>query len=416
MSSTRIQSGVTAAQGFRAAAGAGGIKSAPPLTSRNGRGGGLPADIALVISDRPAVAAGVFTANQVQAAPVIWSRAVVGGRRPVRAVLVNSGNANACTGTHGRLAVERSAAALASVLGCAPHEVLLASTGVIGVPLPVERLVAAMGGVAARLAPGARAAHAAARAILTTDTRPKQHAVRVRIAGRVYTVGGMAKGAGMIHPHMATLLGVITTDAPLTPAQAQRLLTAAVDRSFNAITVDGDTSTNDSIILLANGASGGKIALGSRAERLLARALDDVAWALAEAVAADGEGATKLLVVRVTGARCDADARLVARTVASSLLVKAAVHGGDPNWGRVLAAAGRSGVPLDLGELELRIGGHRVARAGAAHPGAEAAAARHLRGRRIEMELAIGRGRATAAALGCDLTPGYVAINAHYRS
>jgi glutamate N-acetyltransferase/amino-acid N-acetyltransferase len=226
----------------------------------------------------------------------------------------------------------------------------------------------------------------------------------------------MVKGAGMIHPHLATLLGVITTDAPLAPAQAQRLLVAAVERSFNAVTVDGDTSTNDSILLLANGASGGRIPPGSRAERTLARALDDVAWALAEAVAADGEGATKLLVVRVTGARNGADARRVARTVASSLLVKAAVHGGDPNWGRVLAAAGRSGVPLDPGELELRIGGHRVVRAGAAHPGAEAAAARHLRGRRVEMELAIGRGRAAAAALGCDLTPGYVAINAHYRS
>lgn len=412
MSSAPIAGGVTAARGFRAAAGAAGIKSVPARA----RGSRAPSDVALVVSDRPAVAAGVFTANQVQAAPVTWSRAVVSARRRVRAVLLNSGNANACTGPHGQVAVQRSAAALASVLGCSPREVLVASTGVIGVALPVERLVVAMPGLAARLAPGVRAAAAVARAILTTDTRPKQHAVRVRAAGRLYVVGGMAKGAGMIHPHLATLLGVITTDAPLAPAQAQRLLVAAVERSFNAVTVDGDTSTNDSILLLANGASGGRIAPGSRAERTLARALDGVAWALAEAVAADGEGATKLLVVRVTGARSDADARRVARTVASSLLVKSAVHGGDPNWGRVLAAAGRSGVPLDPGELELRIGGHRVVRAGAAHPGAEAAAARHLRGRRVEMELAIGRGRATAAALGCDLTPGYVAINAHYRS
>jgi glutamate N-acetyltransferase/amino-acid N-acetyltransferase len=369
-----------------------------------------------VISDRPAVAAGVFTANQVQAAPVVWSRAVVGARRPVRAVLLNSGNANACTGAPGHAAVERSTAALASALSCDPREVLVASTGVIGVRLPVERLTAAMRGLAARLAAGPRAAAAAARAILTTDTRAKQHAVRVRIAGRSYVVGGMAKGAGMIHPHMATLLGVITTDAPLAPGQAQRLLAAAVEHSFNAVTVDGDMSTNDSIMLLANGAAGGKIASGSRAEHMLAGALHRVAWALAEAVAADGEGATKLLVVRVTGARSHADARHVARTVASSLLVKAAVHGGDPNWGRVLAAAGRAGVALDPGALELHIGGHCVARAGAAHPGTEAAAARHLRGRRVEMELAIGRGRATAAALGCDLTSGYVAINAHYRS
>jgi glutamate N-acetyltransferase / amino-acid N-acetyltransferase len=229
-------------------------------------------------------------------------------------------------------------------------------------------------------------------------------------------VGGMAKGAGMIHPHMATLLGVITTDAPLAPAQAHRILAAAVDRSFNTVTVDGDMSTNDSILLLANGAAGGKIAAGSRVERAVAGGILEVCWALAVAVAADGEGASKLFVVRVTGAHSDDDARQIARTVASSLLVKTAVHGGDPNWGRVLAAAGRAGVALDPDALDLKIGGHWVARAGAVHPGGEAGAARHLQGRRIEMELAIGRGRGTAAALGCDLTAGYVAINAHYRS
>ena len=410
MSAIRIEGGVTAPSGFRAAAAAAGIKTA---VGRNKR---RPTDVALVISDRPAVAAGMFTANQVQAAPVLWSRAVVAARRPVRAVLVNSGNANACTGKPGRLAVERSAATLASVLGCRPGEVLVASTGVIGVPLPVDRLTQAMPALAARLATGSRASAAAARAILTTDTRMKQLAVQVQIGSRAYVVGGMAKGAGMIHPHMATLLGVLTTDAPLAPAQAQRLLAAAVERSFNAVTVDGDMSTNDSILLLANGAAGGRIAPGSPAERAFAAALQMVAWSLAEAVAADGEGATKLFVVRVKGAASQADAQRVARTVASSLLVKAAIHGGDPNWGRVLAAAGRAGVALDPSELELHIGGHCVARAGAVYPGGEALAARHLRGRRIEMELAIGRGRASAAALGCDLTAGYVAINAHYRS
>jgi glutamate N-acetyltransferase/amino-acid N-acetyltransferase len=412
MSATRLAGGVAAALGFSAAAAAAGIKSAPA----GAKGKRARADVALVLSDRPAVAAGVFTANQVQAAPVVWSRAVVGARRPVRAVLLNSGNANACTGERGQAAVVRSAEVMASILSCTPREVLVASTGVIGVPLPIERLTAAMRGLAARLAPGPRSATAAARAILTTDTRAKQHAVSVRIAGRSYVVGGMAKGAGMIHPHMATLLGVITTDAPLARGQAQRLLAATVDRSFNAVTVDGDMSTNDSILLLANGAAGGKIAAGSRAERTLAGALHEVAWTLAEAVAADGEGATKLLVVRVTGALSYDDARQVARTVASSLLVKTAVHGGDPNWGRVLAAAGRAGVALDPEELELKIGGYCVARGGAVYPGGEAAAARHLKGRRIEMELAIGRGRGTAAALGCDLTAGYVAINAHYRS
>ena len=402
--------GVTAAQGFWAASAAAGIKAMPPGASR------APDDLALVVSHPPAVAAGVFTANRVHAAPVAWSRAVVRARRPVRAVLVNSGNANACTGAKGAAAVERSTASLGAALGCAPRQVLVASTGVIGVTLPIERLVGALGRLVPRLATGPRTAAAAARAIMTTDTRPKQHAVRVRAGARSYVVGGMAKGAGMIHPQMATLLGIITTDAPLAPAQAQRLLAAAVDRSFNALTVDGDTSTNDTILLLANGAGGGRIAPGSRAETRIARALDEVTWTLAQAVAADGEGATKLLLVRVSGARDEADARRIARTVASSMLVKAAVHGGDPNWGRVLAAAGRSGVAFDSDKLELRIGGHRVVRAGASHPRGEAGAARHLRGRRVEMELTIGNGSATATALGCDLTAGYVAINAHYRS
>jgi glutamate N-acetyltransferase/amino-acid N-acetyltransferase len=411
MRSKHLPGGVTAAKGFRAAAAAAGIKPSP-----NGRGGRAPTDVAVVVSDLPAVAAGVFTTNRVQAAPVLWSRAVVRARRRVRAVLLNSGNANACTGAQGESAVRRSAIALGAALGCAPTQVLLASTGVIGVTLPVERLLIALGSVVRRLAPGSRAGAAAARAIMTTDTRPKQHAVRVRAGARTYVVGGMAKGAGMIHPQMATLLGVITTDAPLAPAQAGRLLAAAVDGSFNTLSVDGDTSTNDTILLLANGAGGGRVAPGSRAEQALGRALAEVTWALAQAVAADGEGATKLLVVKVAGAKSAADARRVARTVVSSLLVKAAVHGGDPNWGRVLAAAGRAGVPFMAKELELRIGGHRVVRAGAPEPGGEAGAARHLRGRRVEMELTIGRGPAAATALGCDLTAGYVAINAHYRS
>jgi glutamate N-acetyltransferase/amino-acid N-acetyltransferase len=251
---------------------------------------------------------------------------------------------------------------------------------------------------------------------MTTDTHPKEHAVRVRAAGRIYTVGGMAKGAGMIHPQMATLLGVITTDAPLSPAQAARLLTAVVERSFNAITVDGDTSTNDCVFLLANGAAGGRVAPRSAAERQIARALAQVAWTLARAVAADGEGAEKLVTLRVTGAPNEAAARRIARAVLASPLVKTAVHGGDPNWGRVLAAAGRAGVGLDPDALDLVIGGHRVARAGVADPTGEPGAARHLRGREIEMSLVVGRGPGQAVALGCDLTSRYVAINAHYRS
>jgi glutamate N-acetyltransferase/amino-acid N-acetyltransferase len=404
----RIRGGVTAARGFLAAAGEAGIKCGARRRERD--------DVALVVAERPAVAAGVFTTNRVQAAPVLWSRAIVRARRPVRAVLLNSGNANACTGEAGRAAARASAGALARLLGCAPREVLVASTGVIGVPFPITRLVAALpaavAGLGRRRADGA----AAAAAIMTTDTHAKEHAVRLRAGGRIYTVGGMAKGAGMIHPDMATFLAVLTTDAPLSAAQAARLLVATARRSFNAITVDGDTSTNDSVFLLASGAAGGRVPPHGAVERAIGRALAAVAWALARAVAADGEGAEKLLVVQVSGARTAAAARRIARAVAGSPLVKAAVHGGDPNWGRVLAAAGRAGVALDPAALDLAIGGHRVARAGVAAPAGERGAARHLGGREIEFRLIVGRGPGTAVALGCDLTARYVAINAHYRS
>jgi len=397
--------GVTSARGFVAATASAGIK---PGTRRD--------DVALVFSDRPAVAAAVFTTNLVQAAPVVWSRSVVRKGGPVRAVLLNSGNANACTGRAGTQAARRSAAALARASGIATSEILLASTGVIGVPMPVARLEAAMPALVGARAGGPRAGTAAARAIMTTDTRVKQHAVTVRAGNFTYTVGGMAKGAGMIHPQMATMLAVLTTDAPLGRAQAARLLRPAVESSFNAITVDGDTSTNDCVFLLANSAAGGRVGAGSAAEKALAAAIAVVCRQLAEDVASDGEGAAKLLVVRVEGARSKRDALQIARTIAASLLVKTAVHGGDPNWGRVLAAAGRAGVQLDPHALDLRIGGHLVARRGAAHATGERLAARHLRGRRVELELRLGRGPGAATAMGSDLSADYVRINAHYRS
>jgi glutamate N-acetyltransferase/amino-acid N-acetyltransferase len=396
---------VTDPGGFRAASTCAGIK---PGNRRD--------DLALVVSDPPAVAAGVFTTNYVQASPVLWSRRVVQSRVRVRGVLLNSGNANACTGSQGPQVVRRSTTELARLLGCDAQQLLVASTGVIGVPLPAARLVGALPRLVQGLGRGSRVSTAAARAIMTTDTRPKQCAAVARCGALSYKVAGMAKGAGMIHPEMATMLSVITTDAPLSRGQAARLLRHAVDASFNALTVDGDTSTNDCVFLLANGAGGGHVSPGSPAEAAVARAIDLVCSHLAEAVAADGEGAHKLLIVRVSGARTCEQARLVARTVASSMLVKTAVHGGDPNWGRVLAAAGRAGVKLDPTALDLRIGGHLVARAGAAHLRGEPAAARHLRGRRVEMELVVGRGRGEAVALGSDLSAEYVRINAHYRS
>ena len=396
--------GVAAPRGFWASSATAGIKES-----------GRP-DLALVVSDRAAVAAGVFTTNLVKAAPVLWSQAVVRAGRPVRAVLINSGNANACTGAAGHVAVRRSASALGEVLGVRSREVLVASTGVIGVPLPVERLTAATTRLVAGLRESASGGAHAARAILTTDTRPKEHAVLVRAGGRIYTVGGMAKGAGMIHPSMATLLGVITTDAPLGRARARRLLAEAVEPTFNAISVDGDTSTNDCVFLLANGAAGGRLEPGGVGERRVAEAILQVCVSLARQVASDGEGARKLLSVTVRGARSAGEARIVARAIASSSLVKAAVHGGDPNWGRVFAAAGRAGVPLRVDRMELRIGGHVVARGGAAVLGRERLAAGHLRKRNVELDLAIGCGTGVGKALGCDLTAEYVAINAEYRT
>jgi glutamate N-acetyltransferase/amino-acid N-acetyltransferase len=371
-----------------------------------------------VVSNFPAVAAGVFTTNRLQAAPVVWSRAIIRAGRPVRAVLLNSGNANACTGVPGRRAVERSAVAVACALATEPQQVLLASTGVIGVPLPIERLVAAVPALASALAPGIRAGARAARAILTTDTVSKQHAVRVPAPGRTYVVGGMAKGSGMIHPNMATMLAVLTCDAPLAKTQAQRLLRAAVAPTFNAITVDGDTSTNDCVLLLANGAAGGRVPPGSAVERALAAALGEVCGKLAEAIAADAEGATKLLVVRVAGTRDVAGAQRIARTVAGSLLVKTAVHGGDPNWGRVLAAAGAAGVHLEPERLALDFGpaggAVRVVERGVRARYDEGAAAERLRRDPVTIRLDLGLGHATATVWTCDLSAKYVSINAEY--
>jgi len=402
--SRATRGGVTAPVGFAASSARGGIK---PGTRRD--------DLALVWSDRPAVAAGIFTTNKVQAAPVVWSRRIVTSGRMVRGVLLNSGNANACTGREGDRAVRESAAAMARRLGAAPAGLLVASTGVIGVPFPTGRLIAGLPSLAGGLGRGPKDALAAARAIMTTDTVPKQAAVTVRHGGRTWRVGGMAKGAGMIHPDMATMLAVITTDAPLSRATARRLLRRAADDSFNALTIDGDTSTNDCVLLLANGAAGGRVATAG-AERAIGNGIARVCAALAEAIARDAEGAEKLLVVGVSGARDDRGARLIARTIASSLLVKTAVHGGDPNWGRVLAAAGRSGARIDLARLDLRIGGCLVARGGCAHPSGERGAARHLRGRRIAMDLRVGDGPGTATAYGSDLSADYVRINAHYRT
>jgi glutamate N-acetyltransferase/amino-acid N-acetyltransferase len=387
-----IDGGVTAAQGFVAGAMACGIKPS-----------GRP-DLALVASLRPAAVAGVFTTNRVKAAPVILSQQRAAAGR-ARAVIVNSGNANACTGEEGQRAAERMAAAAARRLELAADEVLVLSTGVIGVPLPVEKIEAAL----PALVPSPDGGDAAAQAIMTTDTRPKTAAVELAIDGSPVRIGGMAKGAGMIHPNMATMLAVITTDAAIAPADLQRHLSAAARRSFNRIDVDGDTSTNDSVVLLANGASGTTLP-----GELFAEALTQVCVSLARQIAADGEGATKLLEVTVTGAARLEDAEKAARAITRSTLVKAAMYGNDPNWGRILCAAGYSGAAFDPAGARLTVQGIPLFAHGVPLPFDAQAASAALRAPEVAVHLDLGSGDESATAWGCDLSPEYVRFNAEY--
>ena len=392
---------VTRAQGFSVAIGEAGIRAS-----------GGP-DLVVLTSDRPASVAATFTTNRLRAAPVLLaeeSLRATGGT--ARAVVINAGCANAGTGAAGIEDARAVAAAVATWLGCEPAEVLPASTGLIGSRLPVRSMVDALPGL--RTESGDAPGTAAARAIMTTDTRPKEQAASARLAdGREVLIGGMAKGAGMIHPQMATMLAFLTTDAPIAPALLGDLLRPIVDRTFNQVTVDGDTSTNDAVIVLANGAAGGAAIEGGDDATAFAAALEEVCRGLAIAIASDGEGAEHLIEVRVAGAPDDASARAVARTVASSSLVKTAVHGADPNWGRIAAAAGRSGVPLDPNRLLVCIGDVQVYD-GAPRPFDEQRARELLRGTVVEIALDLRDGDGSGVAWGCDLSAEYVAINSEY--
>ncbi len=393
-------------RGFTYAATACGLKKAKRL------------DLALIASEPPAAAAAVFTTNLVQAAPVVLCRAHLrasAGR--VRAVVVNSGNANCATGPEGLAAARATSAALARALGCPTDEVLPCSTGVIGVPLPVERILQALPVLARACAPRTGAFADLTRAIMTTDTRPKWAAANCRIAGRKVRVLGCAKGAGMIHPQMATMLAFVMTDAAARPAVLRRALTEVVGRTFNAITIDGDTSTNDTLLLLANGASGTQpVAAAGRDYRQFVTALEKVCKALALAIVADGEGARRVIEIQVRGAPSAGAAEQVARTIAGSPLVKTALAGADPNWGRILAAAGRSGVALDPGRLEIRMAGVRVCRYGREYPFNDRAAHRKLLEKYVPIVVDLKRGRSSARVWTCDFTADYVRINASYRT
>ncbi len=385
-------------QGFRFAAVAAGIRKI----------GGL--DLALIVSDRPAAAAATFTTNRAAAAPVHLSRAHLRASRGVaRAIVANAGNAN-CATPNGRRVAETTVAAAARLLNIPRRQVLVASTGVIGLPMEEQRIPRALPQAVAALAP--ECFRDAAQAIMTTDTRPKLAFRRVAgRAGREVRVLGMAKGAGMIHPRMATMLAFVLADAAVPARKLQRLTSAAVARTFNRISVDGDTSTNDTVFVLANGAA------GPVAERRLAEALEQVMSELAVAIVSDGEGARKLVQIEVSGARTAAEAGQIARAIANSSLVKTAIAGGDPNWGRILSAAGASGAPLDPSRVRIALSGTVVCRHGQAAPFDEAALQAGLRASRdISVRLEVGRGPGRVRFWTCDLTEEYIRINASYRT
>jgi glutamate N-acetyltransferase/amino-acid N-acetyltransferase len=388
--------GITSPGGFLAGAVSAGIKYGQP-----GR-----LDLGILLAEDDCRTAAVFTTNRVKAAPVLLNqRRLKNGR--ARAVVMNSGYANSCTGEPGLSDAVAMTELAAKHLGLAPEAVLVASTGVIGVRLPLERIGANIPKVKLSREGG----HDLARAIMTTDTVPKEVAVR----GEGFTIGGMAKGSGMIHPDLATLLAFLTTDANVELDFLRKALRKAVDISFNMVSVDGDNSTNDMVLVMAGGKAGGKeITAGGRRAAAFQAALNMACIRLAREIARDGEGATKLIEVTVTGAGSLADARSIARTVVSSALVKAAVYGSDPNWGRVVAAAGRSGAALDTERLELHIGGVCLVRDGCPHPFDKAAVVKLLNGPEVAITLNLNTGGAAATAWGCDLSPEYVTINSDY--
>jgi glutamate N-acetyltransferase / amino-acid N-acetyltransferase len=375
-------------------------------------------DLALLVSEYPSAAAAVFTRNLVCAAPIQISREhIKRSRARTRAIIVNSGNANCATGPRGLRASRRTAATVAAELHCVPEEILVCSTGVIGVPLRFEKILGAAPALVRRRCAGKTAFTEFARAILTTDTRPKWAAAEVRIGGVPVRILGCAKGSGMIQPNMATMLAFLATDANIAAPLLQRALRSAVDATFNAITVDGDTSTNDTVALLANGASGCRpIRSGSSEFIRFQAALHSICSRLALAIVSDGEGARRVIEIEVRGARSPRDAEKVARTTANSPLVKTAMAGADPNWGRILAAAGRAGVKFDPGRVNLRVAGIEMVRNGREHPFNERQAHRKLSVPFVRVVLDLQAGRARARIWTCDFTAEYVNINASYRS
>ena len=396
---------VTTPLGFRA----GGLHCGLKKTDRN--------DLGAIVCEVPAVAAAVYTTNQVQAAPLKVTREGLAKEGRLRAVLVNSGNANACTGEAGEADAREMQAAFARELGVPPHQVAVASTGVIGERLKMDRVRSGIAAMPDNLRDDAEGAEAFCQAILTTDLVKKTACVKLDVDGKTVHVAGAAKGSGMIHPNMATMLGFITTDASVGGEALRALLRQAVDVTFNMITVDGDTSTNDMVVALASGLAGNaELGPDHPDWSRFAAAFTHVCEELAKAIARDGEGATKLIEVRVEGAASDDDARAIAKTVIGSSLVKAAMFGADANWGRIIAAVGRAGRPIDPATVDIFLGPIKVLEQSRPVPFDEDEALAYLKGDtiRVDVNLNIGSGR--AVGWGCDLTYDYVRINAAYRT
>ena len=399
----KVKGGVCSAKGFRAA----GVAAEIKYKGRN--------DVALIVADEPCAAAAMFTTNKVAAAPVVYDREAVKGGR-MQAILANSGCANACTGAQGLKDARLSALVTAGELGIDPKYVLVASTGVIGRPLPMDRLLAGMR--LAKAALGRTAAHglAAEQAVMTTDTRPKQACATTVIGGKKVTVGGMSKGSGMIEPNMATMLGFVTTDAAVSPAMLRRALLRAVSRSFNRLVVDGDESTNDSVFLMASGKAGNAAIVRPGADfDAFCAALDAVCVSLAKQMAADGEGATKFVTVTVRGAKSQKDADRAARAVAKSPLAKTSWFGKDPNWGRVLAAVGYSGAETADGIAEVFYDRTWAYRRGRVADAAQLAKlAKVMEKPAFEVVVDLHLGKFESSVYTCDFSLDYVHINADY--
>lgn len=405
-----IKGSVTAPKGFKAAGITAGLKPS-----------GLP-DLALIVSETDAIAAGVFTTSQVRAACVDYCRSSLQKKASARAILCNAGQANAATGEQGRLDALRSAQVLAQELNISPDAILLASTGVIGQRIKMDILEKGIPSLVAALSE--TGGEAAARSIITTDLVPKSIALETTIDGRPVRIGGIAKGSGMIHPNMATMLSFVTCDAMVSTSLWQKMLTRAANASFNQITVDGDTSTNDCLIALANGQSRtATITEMNKDGQKLEAMLTEVCQYLAKAIARDGEGATCLVEVQVSGAADDDDARKIAKTIAGSSLVKAAIFGRDPNWGRIAGAAGRAGVTFHQEDLMIKLGNFLMMengqplpfdRAAASQFLKDAAAGAYLKDDTVLIAVCIGNGSGKGVAWGCDLSYDYVKINADY--